>query len=71
MAKFREELRQNVGDYMMGAKDAATLPETTKFDTFAGERKLNPAILRRWMKELDARSKTSIQSLHLLLNWLR
>jgi hypothetical protein len=58
VAKFRDELRQNVGDYMLGAKDAAMLPETIKFDTFAGERKLNPTILRRWMKDLDERRKT-------------
>jgi len=57
VAKFRDELRQNVGDYMLGARDAAMLPENAKFDTFAGERKLNPAVLRRWMKDLEARRK--------------
>jgi hypothetical protein len=57
VAKFRDEMRQHVGDYMLGARDAATLPKETKFDTFAGERKLNPAVLRRWMKDLEAREK--------------
>src|SRR5262249_32786667 len=43
--------------YLLGARDAARLDESVKFDTFAGERKLNPTVLRRWMKELEARAK--------------
>ncbi len=57
IAKFIGELRQHVGDYLLGARDAARLAEPAKFDTFAGERKLNPAVLRRWMSDLGARSK--------------
>jgi len=57
VAKFLDELRQNVGDYMLGARDAARLSDQSKFDTFAGERKLNPTVLRRWMSDLEARSK--------------
>jgi hypothetical protein len=55
--KFISELRQKVGDYLLGAHDAAQLSESTKFETFAGEHKLNPVVLRRWMADLDARSK--------------
>jgi mono/diheme cytochrome c family protein len=55
VAKFLEELRQHIGDYMLGAFEAGRLKDTSKFDTFAGERKLNPAVLRRWMSDLDAR----------------
>lgn len=54
--KLRDELRRQVGAYLLGARDAA-LVEPSKFDTFAGERKLKPAILRRWMKDLEMRSK--------------
>jgi len=58
IAKFIGELRQNVGDYLLGARDAAQLEDQAKFDTFAVERKLLPAVLRRWMKDLDERRKT-------------
>src|SRR5438445_920937 len=57
VAKFIAELRQHVGDYLLGARDAARLAEPSKFETCAGERKLNPAVLRRWMSDLEARSK--------------
>ena len=59
IAKFIGELRQNVGDYLLGARDAAQLEDQAKFDTFAVERKLLPAVLRRWTKDLDERRKTS------------
>ena len=57
VAKFVDELRQNIGDYLLGARDAAKLEDKSKFDTFAGERKVNPGVLRRWMSDLEARSK--------------
>ncbi len=57
VAKFIGDLRQNVGDYLLGARDAARLTDESKFDTFAGERKLNTAILRRWMKDLVTRAQ--------------
>jgi hypothetical protein len=57
IAKFIGELRQNVGDYLLGARAAAGLEDQSKFDTFAVERKLLPAVLRRWMADLDARRK--------------
>lgn len=56
VAKYLNELRQQVGDYMLGAHDAARV-EADKFDLFAGERKLEPKVLRRWMTELDNRAK--------------
>lgn len=58
IAKFIGELRKNVGDYLLGARDAAQLEDQSKFDTFAQERKLIPVVLRRWIKDLDERRKT-------------
>jgi mono/diheme cytochrome c family protein len=58
-AQFIDELRQQIGDYLLGARDAARLEDKSTFDTFAGERKLNPVVLRRWMNELEARGKKS------------
>ncbi len=55
IAKFIGELRKNVGDYLLGARDATQLEDRSKFDTFAQERKLIPAVLRRWIKDLDER----------------
>jgi mono/diheme cytochrome c family protein len=57
IAKFIEELRQNVGDYLLGAREAKLGEDAAKFETFAIERKLIPAVLRRWINELEARSK--------------
>ena len=56
IAKFVDELRQHVGEYMLGARDA-TVVEPDKFETFAGERKLNTDILRRWIADLEKRGK--------------
>ena len=55
---FLNDRRQQVGDYLMAAHDAARLPDPSKFDTLAGEHKTLPALLRRWMTDLDARQKT-------------
>ena len=55
IAEFREGLRKNVGDYLLAARDVAKLEDQSKFDTFVGERKVNPAVLRRWMAELEKR----------------
>jgi mono/diheme cytochrome c family protein len=57
IAQYISELRQQVGDYLLAAHEAARLEDQSKFDTFAGERKVNSAVLRRWMTDLDARSK--------------
>ena len=51
------ELRENIGDYLLAARDAAKLEDSGKFDNFAGERKVNPAVLRRWISYLDERKK--------------
>lgn len=59
VAKFIAGFRENVGDYLLGVRDAKALPDQAKFDTFAGERKLNPTVLRRWMKDLDERQQQS------------
>ncbi|MEY2427191.1 MAG: hypothetical protein QOJ40_76 [Verrucomicrobiota bacterium] len=59
IAQFMDELRHRVGDYLLGAHDAPKPDDTLKFETFAGERKLNPAMLRRWITDLDARAKHS------------
>lgn len=57
--KFISGLRQRVGDYLLGAHEAATLSVSSKFDTFAGEHKLNPVVLRRWIDDLEVRAKKS------------
>jgi hypothetical protein len=59
IAQFISELRQHVGDYLLAAHEAAKLEDQSKFDTFAGERKVNPIVLRRWISDLDARAKKS------------
>jgi hypothetical protein len=57
IAQFISELRQHVGDYLLAAHEAARLEDQSKFDTFAGERKVNPTVLRRWMSDLNSRAK--------------
>ena len=56
VAKYIDGLRQQVGDYLLGAHDAVRVP-ADQFETFAGQRKLEPKVLRRWMTELDERAK--------------
>jgi hypothetical protein len=53
--KFKDALRQRAGDYLLGAHEAERRNDPSKFDTFAGEHKLNPVVLRRWMAYLEAR----------------
>jgi hypothetical protein len=55
--KFVGELRQRVGEYLLGAHEAEALRDPKKFDTFAGEHKLNPVVLHRWAAELETRRK--------------
>ena len=57
IARFIGELRQNVGDYLLGAREAKSVDDPAKFETFAVERKLIPGVLRRWITDLDARSQ--------------
>jgi mono/diheme cytochrome c family protein len=59
IAKFTADLRQHAGEYLLGAADAGLLEDPAKFDTFAGERKLVPTVLRRWMRYLEAKRKAS------------
>jgi mono/diheme cytochrome c family protein len=47
--KFLAELRRHLGDYLLGAYESQSLKDRSKLDTFAGEHKLNPIILRRWL----------------------
>ena len=49
---FLADQRKKTGDYLLGAYDATKLPPGEKFDLFAGTRKLNPEILKRWQKYL-------------------
>jgi len=56
VAQFLIELRQHVGDYLLGAHGAEGI-EVSKLETFAGEQKLGPEVLRRWITELGVRSK--------------
>lgn len=55
--KFRADLRKSVGDYLMAADGAGKLEDQSKFDDFAGNQKVLPEILRRWMADLDTRRK--------------
>ncbi len=57
IAKFIGELRQNVGDYLLNVREAKSVDDAAKFETFAIERKLIPGVLRRWITDLDARSQ--------------
>ena len=50
--KFLTTARQKTGDYLLAAHDAAKLAATEKLDVFAGARKLNLEVLRRWQKLL-------------------
>ena len=59
IAKFRDGLRENIGDYLLAARDVVKLEDQSKFDTFAGEHKANPTLLRRWMAELEKRRTNS------------
>ena len=55
--KFMDGLRQHVGDYLFGAHEVGLRNDPAKFETFAGERKLNPIVLRRWISYLEERGK--------------
>src|ERR1041385_4039552 len=57
IAQYMAELRHDVGNYLLAAHEAGKMEDQSKFDTFAGERKVNPTVLRRWMSDLDARAK--------------
>ncbi|MSU57464.1 MAG: DUF1553 domain-containing protein [Pedosphaera sp.] len=59
IAKFRNDLRENIGDYLLAAHDVVKLEDQARFDTFAGEHKVIPTVLRRWMAELDKRRTNS------------
>jgi hypothetical protein len=48
VAKFVEGLKAKTGDYLLAAHDAERIPADAKFDLFAGTRKVNPEVLRRW-----------------------
>src|SRR4029077_20233009 len=40
----------------LGAHEASSQSDKSRFETFAGEHKLNPILLRRWMAELETRA---------------
>jgi hypothetical protein len=52
--KFQHQLCEHVGDYLLGARGAPRTNDQSVFELFAGEHKLNPVVLRRWMSQLDA-----------------
>jgi len=56
---FVSDRRQQAADYLLAANAAKRLADQSKFDTLAGEHKTLPALLRRWVSELDARNKTN------------
>ncbi len=56
IARFQADLRQNVGDYLLAAHDVTGLADPSKFDDFAGERKVLPVVLHRWIADLKQRA---------------
>ena len=65
-AKAREEVdaflakeRGNSGDYLIAAHDAPLRRKDASLETFAGERKIQPAILGRWINLLDDPATTN------------
>ena len=54
--KFLAEIRGKTGDYLLAVHDAKNLPPGEKLDLFAGPRKLNVDILKRWQPWLAARA---------------
>ena len=55
--KFLAGIRSKTGDYLHGAHDAAKLGPDQKFELFAGTRKLNVDILKRFQPWLAAQAK--------------
>jgi len=55
---FLAGIRVKTGDYLLAAHDAAKLPETEKFEVFAGARKVNADVLKRWQVYLKERAVT-------------
>lgn len=68
ISQFLADLRQHVGDYLLGVRDAKALGDQSKFETFAGERKLNPDVLRRWIKDIETRENDPVLGLWLKLS---
>ena len=55
--KYLAGLREKIGDYLLGAHDAAKLSKEEKFELFAGARKLNVEVLKRWQALLAEPAK--------------
>jgi hypothetical protein len=53
--KFLAEARAETGDYLLAVQEAKRLKPTEKLDLFAGVRKLNVEVLRRWQSFLPER----------------
>ena len=51
---FLAGLRAKTGDYLLGVHDLAAGPKIEKLDLFAGPRKLNVEVLKRWQAFLAA-----------------
>ena len=60
--KFLTEIRGKTGDYLLATHDAKNLPSGEKLDLFAGPRKLNVDILKRWQPWLAARAADTPQN---------
>ncbi len=57
--KFFAGVREKTGDYLLAVHDLAALPKTEKIDLFAGPRKLNVEVLKRWQPFLEERAKSN------------
>jgi mono/diheme cytochrome c family protein len=57
VASFMDELRGAVGEYLLGAHEAAGIKDTAQLELFASEHKLNLNVLKRWVADLAKRDK--------------
>ncbi|MBI5769225.1 MAG: PSD1 domain-containing protein, partial [Verrucomicrobia bacterium] len=55
--KVLSAAREKTGDYLLGAHDAGRLPAGEKLELFAGPRKLNVDILKRWQAFAPERAR--------------
>jgi mono/diheme cytochrome c family protein len=54
---FMDELRHQVGDYLLGAYGAAGIKDPAQLELFASEHKLNLNVLKRWLSDLAKRDQ--------------
>ncbi len=58
-AEMAAHLREQAGEYLLVAAEAQNLTNSSEVEGLALKRKLDPGMVRRWMKSLEAWSKTN------------